>query len=251
MTNFILAILSVTLVSLISLIGLFTISIKEEKLNQILIFFVAFSAGAMLGGAFLHLLPESLEVLPINTVAPAIIIGFVLFFIVEKFLHWHHCHDQDCQDHKKFSFAYTNLVGDAVHNFIDGLIIAGSFAGGWQLGITTTIAVIIHEIPQEISDFGVLIYAGIKKRKALILNFLSAITAITGCIIGSIFAQNSETIKNLLLPLAAGGFLYISATDLTPELHKEESSKKSILLLVFFTLGIMFMYITRQTLKTI
>ena len=168
------------------------------------------------------------------------ILGFILFFLIEKILHWRHCHEEHCQIH---SFAYINLFGDSVHNFIDGLIIAASFVASIPLGITTTLAVALHELPQEIGDFGVLVYAGFKRSKALLMNFLTAITAVLGGLIGFYLSSYAESFMMFLLPFAAGGFLYISASDLVPELRKELNMKKFSLIFITFLVGIAIMYL--------
>jgi zinc and cadmium transporter len=227
------------LLSIISLVGVITLSIKHKSLEKILLLLVSLSAGALMGGAFFHLIPEALENSNPTNVFIAVIIGFSLFFLIEKVLHWRHCHKENCQIH---TFAYMNLFGDGVHNFIDGLIIAASFMIDIKLGIVTTMAVALHEIPQEIGDFGVLLHAGFSKFKALYYNFFIAITAVLGGIIGFILQGVTESFTSFLLPFAAGGFLYISASDLIPEIRKEMDMKKSLLNLLVFLIGISLMY---------
>ena len=232
-----LIIISTLIVSLISFIGIFTLALKKIHLNKILLILVALSAGALMGGAFLHLIPESIE----NSKNPFIIIliGFITFFFIEKILYWRHCHNGICKVH---TFAYMNLIGDSVHNFIDGLIIAASFLTNVQLGIVTTIAVALHEIPQEIGDYGVLVYGGFKKYKALLLNFLTALFALLGGIIGFFISSSTQQFVTILLPFAAGGFIYIGASDLIPELKKEIKFKKSLISFIFFIIGILIVY---------
>ena len=169
------------IISLGSLVGIFTLAFKEEKLSKILLFLVSLSAGALMGGAFIHLLPEASEEIKGNTLFTIVLFSFVFFFFVEKLLHWRHCHKGECKIH---TFGYMNLFGDAVHNFIDGLIIAATFLTDIRLGIISSFAVALHEIPQEIGDFGVLLYAGFEKKKALIANFLVALTVILGGVVG-------------------------------------------------------------------
>ena len=232
-------ILSTLAVSLLSLVGVFTLLVKENLMQRILLLLVGFSAGALAGGAFLHLLPEALEKLKPGETFLYTLLGFTLFFLLERILHWRHCHDEHCAVH---AFTYLNLYGDGLHNFIDGLVIAGSFIGGIPLGIATTLAVASHEIPQEISDFGVLIYGGFSKSRALLFNLLSALTAVAGGVIGFFLSSAIAGFAPLLLPITAGGFLYIAASDLIPELHKEKNLLKSNLAFMLFILGVLFMW---------
>jgi zinc and cadmium transporter len=216
-----------------------TFVVKEKLLARVLLILVAFSAGALMGGAILHLLPQAIEKFASYNVFAYLIIGFVLFFLVEKLLYWRHCHVAKCPVH---TFAYMNLIGDAVHNFIDGLIIATSFVTNFHLGIATTLAVALHEIPQEIGDFGVLIYGGFKKNKALILNYLCAVCVVIGGVVGYFLPTYVELSVMFLLPFAAGGFIYIAASDLIPEIKKEEKLRKSLQTFLIFVLGILLMY---------
>jgi len=212
-------------VSLISLIGILFFFLKKSTLDKTLLFLVSLSAGSLFGGALLHLLPEAIEKTGFTlTVSLSVLAGIISFFLIEKYVHWHHCHDAQCQGHKHH-LVVMNLVGDGVHNFIDGVIIAVSYLASIPLGIATTIAVILHEVPQEISDFGVLLYSGLKKSKALFYNLLSALVAVIGAIIGLMFA--TETFISLIIPFAAGGFIYIAGSDLIPELHKKCGAKDS------------------------
>ena len=201
---------------------------------------VSFSTGALFGGAFLHLLPEIVnEVGFTPKISFYIIIGILFSFIVEKFVHWRHCHHPDHIHSKVHSFAYMNLFGDGVHNFIDGMIIGASYLISIPVGIATTIAVVLHEIPQEIGDFGVLLHGGFSKKKALLFNFLTALTSIIGAIVALTIGTYSEHLTTFLIPFAAGSFIYIAAADLIPELHKEKDTKKSIGQLVTMILGIL------------
>jgi zinc and cadmium transporter len=233
------ALISVVVVSLISLIGLFTLSIKEYFTKKIVTFLVAFSAGALLGDVFIHLLPELAEKGFLNLETSLYILGaIILFFIIERYVHWHHhhsnIHNEDCDDHIK-PVAYTILIGDGFHNLIDGLIIGGAFLLDIKLGIATAIAVILHEIPQEIGDFGVLIYSGFSKAKALFYNFISALAAIAGTIIALIIGA-SDKILAILAALAIGSFIYIATADLIPEIHRDK--KRTFPHLLSFLLGI-------------
>lgn len=236
-------ILSVILVSLISLVGVITLSIKTKRLNKFLIYLISFSAGALLGDTFLHLLPELIEKnnFTIQT-SLYIILGIGIFFILEKFIHWQHCHAHMSEENHIHPFAYINLVGDGLHNFIDGIIIATSYIISIPIGIATTIAVILHEIPQEIGDFGILLHSGFKKTKALLLNFASALFAILGAVIALFSFNIIKNIELILLPISAGGFIYIAGSDLIPELHKHsESATRSLLQLISIILGVLIM----------
>ena len=240
--NFVWAISASIVVSLISLIGIFALLLNEKVLNKVLILLVGISAGALIGGAFLHLLPEALEKSNSTFTYLYLIVGFILFFIMERYLLWRHCHEGKCEVHP---VSYLNLIGDGVHNLIDGIIIGTSFAVSVKFGIVTTIAIILHEIPQEIGDFGVLVYGGMNKYKALFYNFLSALTAVIGSIIGYVFAEQASSFTKFILPCAAGGFIYIAACDLIPEIHKEVDIKKATLSMLFFVIGIILMLLVK------
>lgn len=231
------------LISLGALIGIFTLSMKEKLLEKIIMKLVALSSGALLGGAFIHLMPEGIEkVDDPSTFFLTILIAIISYLLIEKVLHWRHCHKSgDCSVH---SFGYMNLLGDAVHNFIDGLIIASAFVVSIPLGITTTIAIALHEIPQEVGDFGVLLYAGFKKKKALLLNFLVALTVVVGGVCGWLLLSKVEAITSFLLPIAAGGFIYIALSDMIPELRKDHF-KGFLQSFVFVILGILIMLATK------
>jgi zinc and cadmium transporter len=234
------SLVSVLIVSLIAIIGIFALAIKTEKLRKILIYMISFSAGALFGDAFIHLLPEISEKGIALSSGVYIIIGILIFFSMEKFIHWRHCH-MPINKHHIHPFAYMNLIGDSLHNFIDGLIIAASYMLSTPVGIATTLAVILHEIPQEIGDFGVLLYAGLSKTKAILLNFLTALTAFLGVIVGLLLTKFVENIEISLICLAIGGFLYIAGSDLIPELHKETNVKISIMQIITFILGVAIM----------
>jgi len=235
------ALASVFLVSLISFVGVFTLSIRKEKLERYLLLFVSFSAGALLGGAFIHLLPETFEEFGFGIeISFYVLLGIIVSFALEKLIHWRHCHIPTSPAHPH-PFAYMNLFGDGIHNFIDGLIIGASYIVSIPMGIATTIAVILHEIPQEIGDMGVLLHGGFRRKKALMLNFVTALTAVIGTIIALSFGAIEGFIM-FLLPFAAGGFIYIAAADLIPEIHKDCEAGKSIAHLIAITLGIVVMF---------
>jgi len=242
MSTLIWIISATVIVSLLSLIGVITLGIKKKLLKKILFILIGLSAGALMGASFLHLLPEALEESTYGSVFFLVLIGFSLFFLIEKFLKWHHCHKGSCNVH---TFHYMNLFGDSVHNFIDGMIIAASFLVNIPFGIITTLAIIAHEVPQEIGDYAVLVYGGFSRLKALIYNFLVALTSIIGALFGYFLSAHIATLRLFLVPFAAGGFIYIAASDLVPELHKEPKLKKSLTSFAFFILGILLMAILK------
>lgn len=237
--NIVYAIGSVLLVSIISLITIFALAIREDKLKKFLIYMVSFSTGALFGGAFIHLLPEIVHEIGFGFKTSIYILTGILFsFVIEKFIHWRHCHQPDHIHQHVHSFAYMNLFGDGVHNFIDGLIIGATYLVSIPVGIATTLAVILHEIPQEIGDFGVLLHGGFSRKKAIIFNFLTALTAVLGTVIALTIGHYSEHLTYFLVPFAAGSFIYIAGSDLIPELHKETNTKKSFLQLLALIAGI-------------
>ena len=233
---------SVLIVSLISLVGLLTLSIKENLLKNILIYSISFSAGALFGDVFIHLLPEIIKKTGLTAqISSFVLLGIVVSLFIEKIIHWRHCHMPVNKTHVH-RFAYMNLFGDSIHNFIDGLIIGAAYLISIPVGMATTMAVIFHEIPQEIGDFGVLIHAGLNRKKALMYNFLTATTAILGTIIAILLSSKIEGATNMLSAFAAGSFIYIAGSDLIPELHKETELKKSVIQIFTFILGIAIMY---------
>jgi len=221
---------------LLAFAGIFTLLISKRSLDKLLLFLVAFATGALLGGAFFHLIPEAFEELLLTKTLMLIITGFVLFFLIEKLLHWHHCHEEEGKC--KHPIGHMILIGDGIHNFIDGLIIASSFIISIPFGIITSLIIMAHELPQELGDFGILIYGGFSKSKALFYNFLSQITAILGGILGFYFLQ-LQGYAAILLPLAAGGFIYIAVMDLIPEIFKQKNPLKIIINIIAIALGLL------------
>ncbi len=203
---------------------------------------VSFAAGALLGDVFIHLLPELVEESHFTlSTSLYILLGILLFFVLEKILHWRHCHHTATKSHTH-PLGTMNLVGDAVHNFIDGALIAGSYMLSIPVGIATTIAVIMHEIPQEMGDFGVLLHSGMKVKKALLFNFLTALSAVLGALMILGLGINNEGLIEVIIPITIGGFLYIANADLIPELHKDVKIKNSIIQLISFLVGIGIMF---------
>lgn len=235
--------LSVLGISLVSFMGVFTIAWKKKEIHSVLSFLVALAAGTMIGTAFLHLLPEAAEELEPEKLFSAVLVSFLIFFGVERFLHWRHCHEDDCEIH---TYGYMNLLGDGVHNFLDGVIIAAAYSAGFEIGVATTLAVILHEIPQEIGDFGVLLKAGYSKKKALLMNFVTALAAVFGGVVGYVLAAQSANFVLFLTPFAAGSFLYIAGTDLLPQLQNEKDRKKSLTSGFVFLGGVLIMFLLQM-----
>ena len=233
---------SVLVISLISLIGIFTLSLREEILRKYIFIFISIAVGALLGNSFINLIPEALES-SLNTTLTSILIiaGVLVFFILEKFLHWHH-HGEDKEDSHIHPAGKLVLFSDGIHNFIDGVIIGASFLVSIPLGIATALAVLLHEIPQEIGDFGVLLHAGYSKGKAIFYNFISALTAIAGVLMIMVMGSSSERMIGFLIPFAAGTFIYIATADLVPELHKQRGSS-TVLEFVAILVGVGAMYV--------
>ena len=232
------------IVSLFSLVGILALSLRDETLHKILFFLIAFSAGTILGAALFELLPEAVEHIQGSVVFVYVAGGFVAFYFLERFIYWYHGHghhsdlsEQGAEQYTK-GFAYLNVIGDGIHNFLDGMIIAVSFNVDFSVGLATTIAVIFHELPQEIGDYGILIYAGFNKVRALLLNFVAALSVVVGGVFAIFFLEMVETLSGTLIAFSAGAFLYLSASELVPELKKEENFWKSLAQFAMFLLGL-------------
>lgn len=246
------AVMAVGVVSLLSLIGIFAISLRKTTLDRILFFLLSFSAGSILGVAFLDLLPEAIELFGIQNISAMIFyvtLGFLSFFFLERFVYWFHghFHGYDAEDvHEKITvkrFVYLNLIGDSIHNLVDGMIIAGSFLISTTMGIASTIAVIFHELPQEIGDFGVLVYGGLSRQKALFFNFLSALMAFLGIFIVYYLSANIGNFVGVLIAIGAGGFTYLAASELIPEIQKEEDFRRSIFQFILFISAVIMIWV--------
>ncbi len=227
-----------TFISLIAVFAALGLSISRALFSKLLLVLVGLSAGALMGAAFFHLIPEALEGAGAEMVFAVVISGYVLFFILERVL-WHHSHKSVTKVHP---VAYLNLIGDGAHNFIDGLIIAASFIAEPSLGLVTTFAVSLHEIPQELGDFGVLVYGGFTLRRAILLNFAIATFTILGGILGIALSDVVAGAILYLLAFAAGGFIYIASVDLVPELHRETQVRRSIVAFAAFLIGIIILW---------
>lgn len=239
MNAWIYSIVSVLAVSLVSLVGIVTLLLRRTLLRRILFVLVSFAVGGLFGGAFFHLIPESVEHMGIQRSSVYVMMGIVAFFVLEKFIHWRHCHAEDDRTHP---FVAMNLIGDSVHNFMDGLLIGASYLADIGLGIATTTAIIFHEIPQELGDFGVFVHGGCSARRALAYNFLSALTAVFGAVIALIVGAEVHGFSAVLVPVAAGGFIYIAGSDLIPELKHNVSVRHSVLQLAAILAGLVIMF---------
>jgi zinc and cadmium transporter len=235
--------ISVAIVSIISLAGIFFLLLKKEKLKNIQLILVGLATGGLLGGAFFHLIPEAFKAFrnPMNA-SVYLVIGFIMFYILERFLHWQHDHNSGIAESHIKPFGPINLIADAFHNFLDGLLIGAAFWYKFEIGIATTLSVLMHELPHEFGNFGVLLHAGYSPRRALLFNFLSACSSFLGALVVLIFSNLAAYLSVAVLPFAAGGFIYLAAADLIPELQSEKALIKSVyqFLALIFGIGIMF-----------
>ena len=229
------SLLAVLIVSSASLIGISTLFFTRQLIKRISSVLIALAAGSLLGAAFFDLFPEALKLTDPIQASSYVLAGIVVFFIIEKMLFWYHCHNGDCEGH---TLTYMNLLGDGLHNMIDGVIIATSFIVDFSLGVVSTLAILLHELPQEIGDFFILIYGGLSTKKALFYNFLSALTSFLGVLIAFFLYSKTNAFISFLIPFAAGGFIYIAAADLIPEIHREMDLRKAFFQLVLFLVGI-------------
>lgn len=235
---------SAFLVSLCSISGVFALWVKPATLTPIIPYLVALAVGVLLGDAFIHLIPDAVQ--RQGEVAPVCLMtlgGMFLFFVLEKIVRWRHDHRLDfaIQAVDIRPMAKMNLVGDAVHNFVDGILIGGSYLIDPTIGLTTTFAIIAHEIPQEIGDVGALLYGGFSPFKAMLFNFLCSLTVILGVCFTLLLNAYAEASLVFLLPIAAGGFIYIAASDMIPALHEHSTLSHVMGQTLIFALGVGFM----------
>lgn len=238
------AFIAVAFVSIASFIGVVALAWKETFLRKVLFFLISLAAGALLGDAFIHLIPEAFESADALTVSLLILAGFLSFFILEKLLNWHHVHADEPlgEDHAHIHpVGHLVLISDGLHNFVDGVAIGAAFLVSPEIGIATTIAIILHELPQEIGDFALLVHAGFSRTKALMVNFLSALIAFAGVGLAYLLAGFFETAAPLIAAFTAGMFVYIAGSDLVPELHKSTGARRSLLQLAAIIVGLIAM----------
>lgn len=257
MDPWIATLLAVGVVSVVSLIGAAALTLPGLRSHRFLLVLVAVAAGTLVGDAFFHLLPEAAPSWEddLGNMGLYVMAGFVAFFALEVAVRSRHAHlesatpDEHGHHHTESvghthlaPYAWTNLVGDAVHNFLDGAVIATAFLVDLHLGVATTIAVVLHEVPQELGDFAVLLRAGMRPGKALLFNFASALVSLAGA--GLVLALDLDVgvLESYALPFIAGAFLYIAAADLIPELHHHSKGREAVMILVSFVVGIALMY---------
>ena len=243
MSEWVYSLTSAALISLISLVGIVTIMVGIKRLDRVIPLLISLAVGGLFGDALIHLLPEAFEKSTSTALTSFyVILGILLFFALERFLHWHHEHRSHSVN-PVHPVAYINLVSDGVHNFLDGLIIGASYLVSVPIGLATTLAVALHEIPQEQGDFAILVHAGFTPRRALLMNFLSAILAIVGVVISLAVGLNVNDYTDVMLPLTAGGFIYIAGSDLIPELHRERELPGSLAQFAMLSaaIGLMFL----------
>lgn len=230
------------LVSLTALVGALLASMSEAWLRRASSALVAFASGALMGGAFFHLLPEAMSLAGEKALA-TLALGVLSFFALEKWLCWRHCHAATCDVH---GFTYMTLLGDGLHHFVDGILIAAAFLHNPRLGAVTTAVVVLHELPQELGDFGVLVHGGFSKARALGLNLLVGLTAIAGGLAGYLLTEQSARFQPHLLAFTAGGFLYTALADLIPELHKHREPRRSVTQFAFLSCGLALLWLGRR-----
>lgn len=232
---------SVAVVSILSLTGILLLSFKEVFFRKCIPLFISMAVGALLGDAFIHLIPEALESGSSSTgIGLLVIVGILLFFILERVLHWHH-HGEDTEISHVHPVGRLVLVSDIIHNFLDGVIIAASFMVSVPVGLATTLAVVLHEIPQEVGDFAVLLHAGYTKKRAIFLNFLTALSAFFGAALFFAVGEYATPLAAYFVPLTAGGFIYIAVADLIPELQKTKRFQDSLYQLTAVIVGVIAM----------
>ena len=221
--------------SALALVGTVTVLLPPPTLERVLLPIVGLAAGSLLGGAFFHMLPESVDALGNGLgIYLALVAGFLVFFVLEQFLHWHHCHRAEHTEHRPLG--YLILLADGLHNLIGGLAVGGAFVVDIRVGVVTWLVAAAHEVPQELGDFGVLVHSGWRRRSALMWNFASALTFLVGALIAYTLAGRIEVAY--LLPFAAGNFIYIAAADLLPEITSETRTRDKLETSATFMLGL-------------
>lgn len=239
MTTFLWILFGGLLMSAIALVGSVTLLLKERTLDRLLLPLVAFAAGSLMGGAFFHMVPGALaETGSVMPVFAWMLVGFAIFLVLEQYLHWHHCHRAAAECRRPLT--YLILIGDGLHNFMGGLAVAGAFLVDVRVGLSTWLAAAAHEVPQELGDFGVLVHGGWPKGRALLFNVASGLTFLVGAL--AAYVASLQIDVTFLLPLAAGNFLYIAASDLVPEVNRDHGPKKNVVHTASFVGGLALLY---------
>lgn len=215
--------------------------LKDSVRAKLIPWLVSYAVGALLGVSMLALLPKSLDQLPPPRVFTTLLLGILLFFVLEKLVLWRHCHIHDCEVHE--SSVFPVLIGDAFHNFVDGAVVAAAVMTSVPLGVTTAVAVAAHEIPQEIGDFAILLHAGYSRGRALLLNVLSAAASAAGAVAAFVALDNVPRMLPYILVLAAASFLYVAMADLIPGLHRGRTDASSMRQILLIAAGIATMLI--------
>ncbi len=197
---------------------------------------ISYATGTLLGAAFLGLLQHALDIAPAAYVLPTVLIGIIIFFMLEKIVIWRHCHDSNCEKHS--TAGTLLLIGDALHNFIDGIAISAAFVASIPIGVSTALAVFAHEFPQEVGDFALLIESGYSRRQAFFYNTLSSLSSLPGAILSYYFLKETQEFTAMIMALSAASFIYIAIADLIPGLHRQSSLKQSISQFFFVLAGI-------------
>lgn len=241
---FLYMLVSVVVVSLLSLIGISLLALSHKVFHQLVFLLVALAVGALFGDSFLHLIPEAFQdPARATTSSFYILLGLLIFFGLENFLHWRHQHSDE--DHAIEPYGYLNILADVAHNFIDGLIIGASYLVSVKMGLATTLAVVLHEIPHEFSNFGILVRSGFTRWRALFLNFVTALAALVGGVLAWGVGSHTAGFIQFLIPLTAGGFIYIAGSDLVPQLHKDVKSLRALSQLLAILAGVGLMYLVK------
>ncbi len=197
---------------------------------------ISYATGTLLGAAFLGLLRHAMDRAPSGAVLATVLAGILAFFVLEKIVIWRHCHDVECVTHA--SAGSLILIGDAFHNFIDGIAIAAAFVTSVPVGIMTGLAVLAHELPQELGDFAILLKSGYSRRKAITFNILSGLSTLPGGLLAYYFLKQTQYTTPYIMALSAASFIYIAIADLIPDLHRHAELKQSIRQLVLILFGI-------------
>jgi zinc and cadmium transporter len=231
--------------------------LRESLRNHLLPHLVSFATGTLLGAAFLGLLPHAMAAVhtqDTHVIPMAVLLGLLGFFLLEKLVLWRHCHEDHCEVHapdgntRKSTTGTLILIGDGLHNFLDGILIAGAFLTDIHLGVVTSMAVAAHEIPQEVGDFAVLLHSGFSRGRAFFYNVLSSLTTVIGGILAYVALQDLEHVLPYVLAVAASSFIYIAVADLIPTLHQRVAGKEAFQQIILIGIGIMLIYAAHSTL---